>query len=277
MLLEIPIYLRMSFVDVLDILAVAAIIYFIFKWSRGTSAMNILIAIIIIFLFRYLSTALGLKMISSLLGVVLDVGAVALVVIFQPEIRRFLNKMGSKGLGGRKLIMNKILGRSEVKMSHPDVDEITKACREMGEQMTGALIVIRHSDAMEDIVETGDIIDAKISKRLIMNIFFKNSPLHDGAMIIDRDRILAARCTLPVTDRQDIPASFGMRHKAAIGLSERNDADVIVVSEQTGHITFVREGKAEPITNINTLKLLLTNEDDKRKAGDEAGVRQDQK
>lgn len=277
MLLEIPIYLKMSLVDILDILAVAAIIYFIFKWSRGTSAMNILIAIIIIFLFRYLSTALGLKMISSLLGVVLDVGAVALVVIFQPEIRRFLNKMGSKGLGGRKLIVNKILGRSDVKMSHPDVDEITKACSEMGAQMTGALIVIRHSDAMEDIVETGDIIDAKISKRLIMNIFFKNSPLHDGAMIIYRNRILAARCTLPVTDRQDIPAVFGMRHKAAIGLSERTDADVIVVSEQTGHITFVREGNAEPITNINTLKLLLTNEDEKHKAGDEAGVRQDQK
>lgn len=127
----------------------------------------------------------------------------------------------------------------------------------MSEEKTGALIVLTHKMPLDDIISTGDRIDAAIHRRLIANLFFKNSPLHDGAMIITGDRIEAARCTLPITERTDIPANYGMRHKAAIGITEVSDADVIVVSEETGGISFVKGGKVTPIQNINELKLLL--------------------
>ena len=127
----------------------------------------------------------------------------------------------------------------------------------MSEQKTGALIVIQHKTPLEDIISTGDRIDAAIHRRLIMNLFFKNSPLHDGALVITGDRIAAARCTLPITQRKGIPAIYGMRHRAGIGMTEETDADVIVVSEETGKIAFIRAGKITKINNINELKLLL--------------------
>ena len=137
------------------------------------------------------------------------------------------------------------------------VREITEAVREMAAQKQGALILILHRNSLDDIIATGDVVDAEISRRLIMNIFFKNSPLHDGAMVIADNRIVAARCTLPITERTDLPARYGMRHKAAIGISEQCDADVIVVSEETGGISLVRGGQITPIESINTLNLLL--------------------
>ena len=147
------------------------------------------------------------------------------------------------------------------------MDEIVQACFEMGEQKTGALIVLPHKATLTDIIDTGDIVDAQISKSLIENIFFKNSPLHDGAMIINENKIVAARCTLPITDRTNIPARYGMRHKAAIGISERYDVSVIVVSEQTGNVSYVQDGKITLMKNINSLKLLIS--DDKNKNGSE--------
>lgn len=275
MLLEIPSFLHIGFVDILDIFLVAILIYTAFRWIRGTSAMNIFIAIIILILIRIIAVATGMKMLSAFMGTVLDVGAIALIVIFQPEIRRFLNRVGrGAGEGARRSFINKLLHRKEAGIDSVSIDEIAKACVDMGEQRTGALIVFPHNDSLEDIVATGDRIDANINKRLIMNIFFKNSPLHDGAMIIAPGRIVAVRCTLPSTERTDIPAHFGMRHKAAIGMSERSDADVLVVSEQTGRISFVRSGVITDIENINSLKLLLGATDDRQQAGDETGLRQ---
>lgn len=265
MILELLGFLRLSLADILDILMVAVIIYLLYRWIKGSSAVNIFVAIIILFAVRVLALALNMKMMSAIMGTVLDVGVIALIVIFQPEIRQFLNRVGrSAGITKEaRALLDKFLGRQTEAMGASVMDELTKACSEMSEQKTGALIVIPHHDTLESIIATGDRIDAEISKRLIENIFFKNSPLHDGAMVISSDRIIAARCTLPITDRADIPASYGMRHKAAIGISERSDADVIVVSEETGNISFVREGKATHIENINTLKLLLEGEDHK--------------
>jgi DNA integrity scanning protein DisA with diadenylate cyclase activity len=128
----------------------------------------------------------------------------------------------------------------------------------MSEDKTGALIVIAHNSPLNDIISTGDRIDASIHRRLIMNLFFKNSPLHDGALVISGGKIVAARCTLPITSKTNIPANFGMRHKAAIGITEDTDADAIVVSEETGRISFVKGGTVTPIQNINELKLLLS-------------------
>jgi uncharacterized protein (TIGR00159 family) len=253
-------FLDFSWIDILDILMVALVIFLIFRWIRGSTAINIFIAIIIVLLVRVIAEAVGMKMVSSLLGTVIDMGAVALIVIFQPEVRRFLNSLGRKAESTlqrpgfvRWLFPSLRTGQVDVRT----LSEITEAVREMAARKEGALILILHGNALEDIVATGDIVDAEISRRLIMNIFFKNSPLHDGAMIIAANRIVAARCTLPITERTDLPARYGMRHKAAIGISEQCDADVIVVSEETGEISLVRGGQITPIETINTLNLLL--------------------
>lgn len=253
-------FLHLSLIDLLDILMVAAVIYFIFRWIRSSSAINIFIAIIIVLIVRIVAVALGMKMMSALLGTIIDVGAIALIIIFQPEIRRFLNNLG-RGAGStleKQSFIQKLLSRGNGDvLAARATDEIAEACKEMSEQKTGALIVFRRNNSLEDIIATGDVIDADISKRLIMNIFFKNSPLHDGAMVIGGNRIVAARCTLPITDRSDLPARYGMRHKAAVGISEQSDADVIVVSEETGGISFVRAGVVTRIDSVTTLKLKL--------------------
>lgn len=256
-------FLRITFVDVLDILMVAAVIYVVFKWIRGSAAFNIFLAILALLLLRFLVKVLNMQLMSALLGTVIDIGTVALVVIFQPEIRRFLFNLGKTALSGRDSLLKKFFGKEISNLSATSIDEVVQACFEMGEQKVGALIVIPRQANLEGIVSTGDIVDAHISKRLIENIFFKNSPLHDGAMIINEDKIVAARCTLPISERTDIPARFGMRHKAAIGVSERYDVSVIVVSEQTGRISFISEGKVTPVDNMNTLKLLISDDKDK--------------
>lgn len=253
-------FLGMSLVDALDILLVALIIFVVFRWIRGSAALNIFLAVIVIYAMVVVVDALGMKLMRTLLGTFVDVGVVALIVIFQPEIRQFLYRIGSEtkiSSRGKNLI-NRILRKPAVQMNSAAVDEVAEACRTMSNEKTGALMVFPHNNSLDFIIETGDRIDAVISRRLIMNLFFKNSPLHDGAMILTGDRIVAARCTLPITSRTDIPARFGMRHKAAIGLSEQTDADVIVVSEETGDVSFVRGGEVTHIGNMNELKLLLS-------------------
>jgi TIGR00159 family protein len=251
-------FLHFSLIDLIDIILVAAVIYVIFRWIRGSSAMNIFVAIIMLFLMRVLAMAVNMKMTSALLGAILDVGAIAIIIIFQPEIRRFLNNIG-RTAGNNNLVRRLMQSHKAEGMNSETVSETVLAVEQMAAARTGALILIRRRDNLESIIGTGDTIDAKVSQRLIMNIFFKNSPLHDGAMVIGGDRIVAARCTLPITDRLDIPASFGMRHKAALGISEQCDAAVIVVSEETGGISFVEGGNVTHIDNPNVLKLKLGN------------------
>ena len=249
-------FLQFTFVDLIDILLVAAVIFIIFRWIRGSSAMNIFIAIIILLVVRVLATALNMKMTSAMLGAILDVGALAIIIIFQPEIRRFLNNLGRTA--GNNTFIRRILRRSRVEgLGNEDLSGLVSAVEYMGAHKIGALIVIRRRDNLQSIISTGDSIDARISERLIENIFFKDSPLHDGAMVIGDNRIIAARCTLPITERLDLPASYGMRHRAAVGLSEQCDADVIVVSEETGNISYVQQSIITRIDTINVLKLKL--------------------
>jgi len=257
--LEIFGFLNLSLTDMLDVLLVALLIFFGFKWIKNSSAYNLFIAIIIIFIINVVVEALNMRMTSALFKTFLDVGVLALIVIFQPEIRRFLMRLGSHSNFGTKSheLINRIMGLKDKKIDSSVLQEITEACRTMSDQKTGALIVLPQVNDLESIVETGDRIDAIVNRRLLLNLFFKNSPLHDGAVIIRGDRIVAARCTLPITDRTDLPASYGMRHKAAVGISEATDADVIVVSEETGRISFVKGGVVTPIRNINELNLLL--------------------
>ena len=255
-------FLHLSLVDVLDIIVVAAIIYVVFRWMRGSSAMNILIAIVALFIIRFIAGAVGMRMMSSLMDAIINVGAIALIIIFQPEIRQFLSRLGRtasvrKESGGGAGWLDSLLGRKDESLGSAAVKELTQACRDMADTRTGALIVLLHKNGLQEVVDSGDRIDADIKCRLIENIFYKNSPLHDGAMIIGGGRIIAARCTLPMTDNNELPPKYGMRHKSAVGVSERSDCDVIVVSEQRGTISFVHDGKITEIENINELRLKL--------------------
>ena len=252
-------FIDISLIDVIDVLMVGLLIYWLIRVVRGTSAVNIFLGILLLYVIWIASRALGMKLLSFILGQVLGVGVVALLVIFQPEIRRFLLRISSStSAAAQKGVFSKIFRQARSAGMQPDeLEELTAACRKMSETKTGALIVIRHGAALGEIIDTGDEIDARISRRLIENIFFKNSPLHDGAMILSENRILAARCTLPITQRQDIPAQYGMRHRAAIGQSETSDASVIVVSEETGDISFVQEGRIRTMGSITELRLAI--------------------
>ena len=253
-------FLEMSFADILDIFLLGLIIFFAFKWLRGSSAMSIFVAIVSLYLIRVLVSAFNMRLMTAIMETVLDVGVIALIIIFQPEIRKFLISLGNRYMNSAKgrEIVNRILGKRVASMADSEaVNDITEACRRMSEDKTGALIVLAHRTPLDDIIGTGDKIDAAVHRRLIMNLFFKNSPLHDGALVISGGRIVAARCTLPITERTNIPANYGMRHKAAIGITEETDADAIIVSEETGRISFVKGGAVTPIQNINELKLLL--------------------
>ena len=253
-------FINISFIDVLDVLMVGLLIYWLIRVVRGTSAVNIFIGVLLLYVVWIASRALGMKLLSFILGQVLGVGVVALLVIFQPEIRRVLLRISSSTTAAQQGVFKKLFRQSRAGgMAPGELEELTAACRKMSETKTGALIVLRHGSALGDILDTGDEIDARINRRLIENIFFKNSPLHDGAMVITANRILAARCTLPITQRQDIPAHYGMRHRAAIGMSEVSDASVIVVSEETGDISFVSDGQIQTMGSITELRLAIEN------------------
>lgn len=255
-------FLQLSIADILDILLLGLIIFFLFRWIRGSSAMSIFVAIVSLYVIRVMVSAFNMRLMTAIMDMVLDVGVLALIVIFQPEIRKFLIRLGNRYMNSNqgRAIVNKILGKNtKTALSNTEVvNNLAEACQRMSEDKTGALIVLAHKNPLDDIISTGDKIDAAIHRRLITNLFFKNSPLHDGALVIANDRIAAVRCTLPITEKKNIPANYGMRHKAAIGITEESDADVIVVSEETGKISFVRGGQVTPIQNINELKLLLT-------------------
>lgn len=251
-------FLHIGFTDVLDIMVVAVVIFYIFRLLRGSQALSVFLVIVALYALKIISSSLDMKLVSGLLGAVLDVGMLALIVIFQPEIRHFLSQLGSRyqQAGARSRWLGRLFRDEGGYETTETVNEICKACEEMSADKCGALIVLERSQSLKYIEDTGDQIDAKVSKRLLLNLFFKNSPLHDGAVIISGDRVSAARCTLPITD-QRTPASFGMRHKAAIGISEVSDAKVIVVSEETGAISLMVRGKVTAARNNNDLKRLL--------------------
>ena len=234
-------FIQIRIVDVIDIVLVAALLYTLYRLLKGTGAISIFIGIVAIFLLWQLVNALQMELLTSILGAFVSVGFIALIIIFQPEIRRFLFTIGTQTKNGN--IRTFRLFRRKQKGISLDTDTVCQACVAMSNIKQGALIVITRQNTLADIVLTGVNIDAQISKPLIENIFFKNSPLHDGAMILTDNRIVAARCILPVTNNSEIPGHYGLRHRAAVGVSENNDCIVLVVSEETGNISLVKAGK----------------------------------
>ncbi len=253
-------FLHFTVADALDILMVGLLIFLLIRSIRGNSTVvNIVIVLVVLLIAQQVAGALQMRMMSVLLNTLLDVGVLAIIILFQPEIRHLMNRVANQAGISRKAaeLFNRLLGIKENKMSSKSVEELAAAVRTMSDDKTGALIVIRHGSDLDEYIRTGDSFDAEINRRLVMNIFFKNSPLHDGAMIINGNRICAARCQLPMTSRTDLPARYGMRHRAAVGLSEETDADVIVCSEETGKVVFVRGGKVTPVPDMTTLITLL--------------------
>ncbi|MBO7396545.1 MAG: diadenylate cyclase [Bacteroidales bacterium] len=254
-------FLSFGWQDVLDIIMVAVIIFLLIRSIRKDSTvLNIVLVLVFLLLAQAVVSALNMRLMKALLGALLDVGVLAIIIIFQPEIRHLLNRFAlSSGLTRRTgEVFNRLLGIKEETLGSRSVEELAEAVRAMSAEKTGALIVLQHQSSLDEYEATGDRFSAQINRRLIMNIFFKNSPLHDGAMIIVGDRIAAARCQLPMTNRTDIPAHYGMRHRAAIGLSEDTDADVIVVSEETGKVSFVRNGEIRTVQDMKELRSLLS-------------------
>ena len=248
-------FVPFTFVDLIDIILVAVIMYWIYRMTKGTNAPYILSGIIAVYLLWVVVRALNMELLSTILGQLISVGAIALIIVFQPELRRFLQMIGM-----RQKHFN-FITRIFSDTVQTNVVPIVTACREMSDTKTGALIVIGQQSDLRLIAEGGIAIDAKVSTALLKNIFFKNAPLHDGAVLIEGDRIVAAKCILPVT-QSDVPKSFGTRHRAAIGMSEISDAIIVVVSEETGEISIAQAGeirqRIDPVRLQQTLQRYLT-------------------
>ena len=241
----IDLFIQIRVFDIIDIILVAALFFGLYRLLKGTSAMSIFIGIVAIFLIWQLVKFLQMEMLTAILGAFVSVGFIALIIIFQPEIRRFLFTIGAQAQEGKLSRKFKFLKvRSNVDL---DFDALVKACTNMSDIKQGALILLTRKNDLDDIVATGVVVNADISNPLIENIFFKNSPLHDGAMVIRHNRITAARCILPVTQKTNIPGHYGLRHRAAIGVTEVNDCIAVVVSEETGTISMVTGGEIQTV------------------------------
>jgi len=231
-------FVPFTFIDFVDIILVAVVMYWIYRTTKGTNAPYILTGIIIVYMVWVVVRTLNMELLSTILGQIISVGVIALIIVFQPEIRRFLQMIGMRQK--RFGFITRIFTSGEERAVISTAPIVT-ACREMAETKTGALIVIGQQSDLKLITEGGIALDARVSTSLLKNIFFKNAPLHDGAAVIEGDRIVAAKCILPVT-QSDVPKSYGTRHRAAIGLSEISDAIVVVVSEETGGISIAQGG-----------------------------------
>ncbi len=253
-------FIEIRLTDVIDILLVAFLLYELYNLLKGTAAINIFIGIIAIFLLWRLVSILQMELLSEILGAFISVGFIALIVVFQPEIRQFLLLIGTpRFMSKTRERMN--LFRFNIKQGTGlDVDPIVTACRKMSANKTGALIIIAKLNELRQYVETGQIIEARISDELLMNIFFKNSPLHDGAVIIVNNKIKSARAILPVSSNKKISVSLGLRHRAAVGVTEKTDAIAVIVSEETGEISYSKRGVLIQSVNPSHLKNFLDKE-----------------
>lgn len=240
--------------DIVDILVVAFVIYKIILMLQTTSSARIAKSIVIILLLTALTSVLHMYLMNYLLDKILEIGLLALVIMFQPELRRILEKLGSKSF--REIFSTK----QEQRNIDYVISETVKACEIMSRERTGVLIVFERTSSLEDYQKTGTLIDARVSSELLRNIFFTKASLHDGAVIIRNERIAAAGCVLPLTENRNISSDLGTRHRAGIGMSEVSDAVVVIVSEETGTISVAISGMLKRHLAPQTLEKLLLNE-----------------
>ena len=252
-------FIDFSFVDVIDIFLVALLLFYLYKLVRGTVAINIFIGIVIIYLIWRLTDLLNMDVLSNLLGKFISVGFFALIVVFQEEIRKFLLLLGSTNFTNKRKVIRyfKFLNRSRESLEL-NLNVLLNSCKEMSKNKVGAIIVLQKNNSLDFTLNEGNYAKIQLTPQVLESIFFKNSPLHDGAIVVENNFITATRVVLPVSDRSNIPSSYGLRHRAALGITEKTDALVIVISEQTGKIVYVKNGIFVSFKDIDTLNNLIS-------------------
>ena len=256
-------FLTIRLVDLIDIAIVTVLLYKLYNLLRGGVAINIFIGLLTVYALYWICVkVLSMGLLGTILGQFISLGFIALIIVFQQEVRRFLIVLGTNNILSRNTFTRQILPWNwQASNNTPlNIAAITKACRQMAKTKTGAIIVLAKSSELKYYTNTGDLMDAEISHSLIESIFFKNSPLHDGSIIIVNNRIKAARCVLPVTENVDLPGHLGMRHRAAIGITEQSDALAVVVSEETGDISIAKEGQIRVDITLEELERTLVDE-----------------
>ena len=246
-------------IPVIDIILVGLMLYYVYKLVRGTAAINIFLGFVIIYIIWWLTDIVNMPILSNILGGFISVGVIALIVVFQQEIRKFLLLLGSSNFTNNKNIIKKfnLLFRITKKQTLMNIEELINACEIFKKNKTGALFVIERNNSLDFVRNTGDQLNLEISTPIIESIFFKNSPLHDGAVIIEGNFITGARVILPMSENEDIDSRLGLRHRAAFGITEKTDAIAIVVSEEKGKITFIKNGEIHPYQDIKNLKTMI--------------------
>lgn len=251
-------FLEISWVDIIDIMAVTLLLYQVYKLMKGSIASKVFLGFLFLYLTYLMVNAADMELLSAILGQFMGVGVLAIIILFSPEIRKFLLIIGKTTTLNRETLWKNLPWKKSGSGDQFDVNPIIDAAKTLGGSYTGALIVFTRESELKFYVDSGDRIDGVISKRLLLSIFNKNSPLHDGAVIINnKGRISAARCILPVSDLENLPAQFGLRHRAAIGMSETTDTLVLVVSEETGQMSIVRTGKIHHNMSIQEIRKMI--------------------
>ncbi len=255
-------FITFRWLDVIDILLVAIIMFQLYKLVKGTVAIRIFLGILAIYLFWKIVEALQMELLSEILGQFIGVGVLALIIVFQQEIRRFLLLIGNNSFfsGKRRGKLLKMLNPNETEKEKLNVNQIIIASKNLANTKTGALIILDLKSELKYYSNTGEKINATLSSAVLESIFFKNSPLHDGGVIIENNTIIAARCILPVSENQEFPAHFGLRHRAAAGMTETSRSIAIIISEETGKISLAKEGRINYNISIEELNEQLISE-----------------
>jgi|TARA_B110000977_G_C11039367_1_gene478279 uncharacterized protein (TIGR00159 family) len=242
--LELFNFLDFKITDAIDIVLVALLLFYIYKLVKGTVAINIFIGIVMVWGLWKLTELLEIKMISSIIGGFMNIGLIALIIVFQQEIRKFLLMLGSTNLAKKRSFVKhfKFLNQ-DLQVLDTDVAAVVAALYKMEQTKTGALLIIEKNNSLDFVRQSGDRMNIELSQPIIESIFYKNSPLHDGAAIIENNFIVATRVILPVSEERSIPLRFGLRHRAAVGITEKTDALALVVSEETGTISYIKNGE----------------------------------
>ncbi len=235
-------FLEVGWVDFVDVTFVSILLYQVYKLIRGSIAVNIFLGILALYLVYLIVRAAQMELLTTILGTFMNVGVLAMIILFQPEIRKFLLVIG-RGTEFRENIFKTIANWRHEYHDDFDISQVIEAVKTLKATKTGALIVFSRDTELKFYAQTGDSLEAEVSKRLILSIFNKHSPLHDGAAIIYKGRIKAARCVLPVSENDHIPPNYGLRHRAAVGMSENTDTLVMAISEETGRLLLARNGK----------------------------------
>ncbi|MGB3343306.1 MAG: diadenylate cyclase [Aequorivita sp.] len=250
-------FLDIRIIDLVDIVLVAFLLYSVYNLVKGTVAINILVGIIIVYAIYIVTQLLEMALLSRILGGFLGVGMFALIVVFQQEIRRFLLMLGSTNFNARRRLFKKLNIFSADRGPETNLEAIVSACKKMSASNTGALIVIQRNNSLDFVKNTGDEMNLEVNQPIIESIFFKNSPLHDGAIIVEENRISATRVILPISNDRRIPLRFGLRHRAAVGITEKTDAVSLVVSEENGQISYLKDGDFVLFENTDELLKIM--------------------